>query len=71
MRDYMNERELNTIMGVIADPEKNVYNMKLQKNVNEIQRIIRIFKITEEQEIKHKMLSIKNLAMLKLLLSNN
>ncbi len=67
----MNERELNTIMGVIADPEKNVYNMKLQKNVNEIQRIIRIFKITEEQEIKHKMLSIKNLAMLKLLLSNN
>ncbi len=67
----MNERELNTVMGVIADPEKNVYNLKDRKNVEEIQRIIRIFNITNEQEIKHKMFSIKNLATFRLVLSNN
>ena len=67
----MNERELNTVMGVIADPEKNVYNLKDRKNVDEIQRIIRIFDISHEQEIKHKLLSIKNLATFRLVLSNN
>lgn len=67
----MNERELNTIMGVIADPEKNVYDLKCRKNQSEIQRIIRIFNITQEQEIKHKLLSIKNLATFRLVLSNN
>ena len=67
----MNERELNTIMGVISDPEKNVYNLKDRKNVEEIQRIIRIFDISHEQEIKHKLFSIKNLATFKLVLSNN
>ncbi len=67
----MNERELNTIMGVISDPEKNVYNLKDRKNIEEIQRIIRIFDISQEQEIKHKLFSIKNLATFKLVLSNN
>lgn len=67
----MNERELNTIMGVIADPEKNVYDLSIRKNREEIQRIIRIFKITDEQDIKHRMLSIKNLATFRLVLSNN
>ncbi len=67
----MNERELNTIMGVISDPEKNVYDLKDRKNVEEIQRIIRIFDISHEQEIKHKLFSIKNLATFKLVLSNN
>lgn len=67
----MNERELNTIMGVIADPEKNVYDLKQRKNVDEIQRIIRIFDISQEQEIKHKLFSIKNLATFRLVLSNN
>ncbi len=67
----MNERELNTIMGVISDPEKNVYNLNDRKNVEEIQRIIRIFNISHDQEIKHKLFSIKNLATFKLVLSNN
>lgn len=67
----MNERELNTLMGVIADPEKNVYDLKQRKNVDEIQRIIRIFDISQEQEIKHKLFSIKNLATFRLVLSNN
>ena len=67
----MNERELNTIMGVISDPICNVYNLKFNKDLNEIQRIIRILKITQEQEIKHRMLAIKNLATFNLVLSNN
>lgn len=67
----MNERQLNTLMGVISDPAENVYNLSSRKNRDEIQRIIRIFNITESQDIKHRLLSIKNLATLKLVLSNN
>ncbi|MDD3236982.1 MAG: hypothetical protein PHV37_02655 [Candidatus Gastranaerophilales bacterium] len=67
----MNERELNTLTGVIADPEKNVYDLSDRKNREEIQRIIRIFDITQSQEIKHRLLSIKNLATFRLVLSNN
>ncbi len=67
----MKEQELNTIMGVISDPIHNVYKTNGRKEIEEIQRIIRIFKINEEQKIKHRMLSIKNLATFKLVLSNN
>ncbi len=67
----MKEAELNTIMGVITDPIQNVYKINNRKDIEEIQRIIRIFKINEQQKIKHKLLSIKNLATLKLVLSNN
>ena len=67
----MNEQELNTIMGVITDPIKNVYKIRTRKDSEEIQRIVRIFKINEEQKIRHRMFSIKNLATFKLVLSNN
>lgn len=67
----MKEAELNIIMGVITDPIQNVYKINNRKDIEEIQRIIRIFKINEQQKIKHKLLSIKNLATLKLVLSNN
>lgn len=67
----MKEIELNEMMAVVADPIKNVYKLDSQKDINEIQRIIRIFEISNAQKNKHKMLSIKNLATLKLVLSNN
>lgn len=67
----MKEHELNTIMDVVSDPIKNVYDVSVRKNMEEIQRVIRIFKINEEQNIKNKMFAIKNLATLKLVLSNN
>lgn len=67
----MQERELNAMLGIIPDPEKNVYDISNWKNVNEIQRMIRIFKINEEQHNKHLMLSIKNIATFRLVLSNN
>ena len=67
----MNEAELNAMMSVVADPINNVYNIESQKDINEIQRMIRIFNISKAQKNKHKMLSIKNLATLRIVLSNN
>ena len=67
----MKEQELNTIMSVVSDPIENVYKIDSYRDVEEIQRIIRIFNISEEQHNKHTMLSIKNLATLHLVLRNN
>ena len=67
----MKEQELNTLMSVIADPIKNVYKIESYQDLAEIQRIIRIFDISEEQNNKHTMLSIKNVATFHLVLSNN
>lgn len=67
----MQEHELNTIMDVVSDPIKNVYDISSYKNVAEIQRIIRIFQINEEQNMQTKMFAIKNLATFNLVLSNN
>lgn len=67
----MQEHELNTIMGVVADPINNVYDVTNYKNMAEVQRIVRIFKLNEEQNLKNKMFTIKSLASFKLVLSNN
>ena len=67
----MKEQELNTLMSVDTDPVENVYRIRNYKDLAEIQRIIRIFNISEEQHNKHAMLSIKNLATFRLVLSNN
>ena len=67
----MKEQELNTLMSVVSDPIKNVYKIESTRDLEEIQRIIRIFNISKEQHVKHTMLSIKNLATFKLVLSNN
>ncbi len=67
----MNEEQLNVVLGTIAEPIKNVYRLSSRKQIDEIQRIMRIFAINEEQKNKHKMLSIKNLATMKVVFSNN
>lgn len=67
----MTEQELYATMSVIPDPIKNVYKLDSRHDVEEIQRICRIFAISEQQGNKHKMLSIKNLATFRLVLSNN
>lgn len=67
----MKEQELNTLMSVVSDPINNVYKCETRKDVEEIRRIIRIFDISENQHNKHRMFSIKNLATMKLVLSNN
>ena len=67
----MKEHELNAAMSVVVDPVKNVYKLETRQDIEEIQRIIRIFNIANEQQNKHRMLSIKNLATFRLVLSNN
>jgi hypothetical protein len=67
----MNELQLNGVLGTISEPVKNVYKLNSSKQINEIQRIVRIFNINEEQKNKHKMLSIKNLATMRIVFSNN
>ena len=39
----MNEQELNATMSVIADPINNVYKLETRADIEEIQRICRIF----------------------------
>ena len=67
----MQESELNAMMSVVADPIENVYKIESKKDIDEIQRIVRIMSISKAQRNKHKMLSIKNLATLRIVLSNN
>ena len=67
----MNEEQLNGVLGTISEPVKNVYKLSSRRQVEEIQRIIRIFNINEEQKINHKMLSIRKLAAMKIVYSNN
>jgi len=67
----MKEQELNTLMSVVSDPICNVYKYESRKDIEEIQRMMRIFNIAETQRNKHKMFSIKNLATFRLVLSNN
>lgn len=67
----MKEEELYATMSVIPDPINNVYKLDSRQDIEEIQRICRIFAISEQQGNKHKMLSIKNLATFRLVLSNN
>ena len=67
----MTEKELDKMMSVVVDPIKNVYDLSTRKNREEIQRMLRIFNIANEQDNKHRMFAIKNLATLRLVLSNN
>ena len=48
----MKEQELNTLMSVVSDPIKNVYKIESRKDLEEIQRIIRIFNISENDMFK-------------------
>ena len=54
----MKEQELNTLMSVVSDPIKNVYKIESRKDLEEIQRIFRIFYIAEYQHNIHAILSI-------------
>ena len=67
----MREFELNTIMGVIADPIKSAINIKDRKLVNDVERIVRIMEISKKQANKHRLLSLRNMATMHLVLSNN
>ena len=67
----MKEQESNAMMSVVSDPVENVYKLDSYRDISEIQRIIRIFNISEEQHNRHIMFSIESLATLRLVMSNN
>ncbi len=67
----MKEHELNALVGIVADPIQCAYDVSNNKNLQEIQRIIRIFDINKQQRNKHRCFSVKNLIAFKLVLSNN
>ena len=67
----MKEQELNAMMSVISDPINNVYKINSRKDIEEVQRMCRIFDITNSQHNKHRLFSIKNMATMRLVLSNN
>ena len=67
----MNEKELSTLTGIVADPENNVYSLISRRNREELSRIIRIFELSDEQKYCHKMFSIRKLATFRLVMSNN
>lgn len=67
----MKEYELNTLMSVVTDPINNVYHADTFAEMEEVRRMCRIFEISNTQQNKHRMLSIKNIATLRLVMSNN
>ncbi len=67
----MNEEQLNSILGTVSEPVQNKYKISSRKDLYEIESLMRIFAISSEQKNKHKLLSIKNLATMKVLYSNN
>ncbi len=67
----MNERTINTLFGLVSDPIKNAYNSQDKKQLAEIERIVRIFNITEEQKEITGEISARGLVAFKMLISNN
>ena len=67
----MNEKELSTLTGIVADPENNVYSLLSRKNRENLSEIIRIFKLTAKERYSHKMFAIRKLATFRLVMSNN
>ncbi len=67
----MNEKTINALFGIVADPIKNAYIISDRKQLDEIQRIIRIFNISNEQKSLSGVISARGLVAFKMLVSNN
>lgn len=67
----MREIELNTVLNIIPDPEKNVYDMSNRKSKEEIQRIIRIFNLAQSQREERILTITDNAICMNLVLSIN
>ncbi len=68
----MTEVELNALFNISPEKEKNVYATNSLKNVQEIQRIVRIFNIAKQQRESSKEISARGLAAFRaILVSNN
>ena len=68
----MTEVELNALFNISPEKEKNVYATNSLKNVQEIQRIIRVFNIAKQQRESSKEIGARGLAAFRaILVSNN
>ena len=68
----MTEVELNVLFNITPERIKNVYRIDSEKNVKEIQKIVKIFQIADEQRATSKAISARSLAPFKaILISNN
>lgn len=67
----MREIELNTVLNIIPDPEKNVYDISTRKSVEEIKRIVRIFKLAEAQKAEKILTATEDAICMNLVLSIN
>ncbi len=67
----MNERTINTLFNLVSDPIKNAYDINDKKQLAEVQRIVRIFNITESQKAITGEISARGLVAFKMLVSNN
>ena len=68
----MTEVELNALFNISPEKIKNVYCTNSIKNVQEIQRIVKIFNIAKEQRSTSKSISARGLIAFKaIMVSNN
>lgn len=67
----MRELELNAIFSIVPDPEVNKVNVSNRKMRQEIERMVRIFEITNAQKVAHGGLAIKNLSSFELVKAND
>ena len=67
----MNEKTINALFGIVSDPIKNAYVINDRKDIDEIQRIVRIFNITQDQKALSGGISARGLVAFKMLVSNN
>jgi len=67
----MREVELNTIFNIVVEPQKNFVNINDKKVRQEIERMVRIFQITNEQKKIFNVLSMASINDFELLHSSN
>lgn len=67
----MNEIELNAIFDIVSDPIENRYKITKPKDLDEIQRIVKIFNIVNAQRRDCSKISARSLVAFKMLVSNN
>ncbi len=67
----MNERTMSALFGMVTDPIYNRYDIKDNKRLAEMQRLIKVLNIANEQKVSTGAMSARGLAAFKMLVSNN
>jgi len=67
----MTEVELNALFNISPEREKNVYATNSTRNVQEIQRIVKVFSIANEQRKTSQSISARGFAAFRAILTSN